>query len=167
MNDKQAHSTNKAIVFTMALFFFMIAFFFSNVTNAENDSQETPKATLRFALPDQHGFPLDEKQESFDCLDKIYSVTELTKFSKGKHNVEFKWIEPSGSTRERTVYDFWIRDKPSTKLWAWIEFSRARGAGMIQWLNPAAGLEEFIGNWKLELLIDGKKVNSGNFDVSC
>jgi len=155
---------NKAIVFAMALFF---ALYNHNTTAKSPKKNNLPTASLRFALSDQHGFPLDEAKTNFDCLDKIYSVTELTGFEKGKHTVEFKWFEPNGSIQERTVYDFWVRDKPSTKLWAWLELSRARGAGMLQWLNPAAGLEEFIGNWELRLLIDGKQYNSGNFEVSC
>ncbi len=124
-------------------------------------------SSLHFTLADKHGFPSDQDRESFDCLDKIYAVTEIQGFKQGKHSIEFRWVDPEGSTRERTEYDFHVSDKPVTKLWAWLELSRARGAGIIQWLNPAAGLEEFIGEWELELFVNGKRLNKGAFEVSC
>ena len=125
-------------------------------------------STLFFSLSDRHGFPVGEQLTNFDCSDKIYAVTELSNFKgEDKHGIEFRWIDPHGETRERTRYDFFMRSEPTTKLWAWLELSRAKGAGMIQWLNPAAGLEEFIGEWKLELLLDGKTINNDHFEVNC
>ncbi len=125
------------------------------------------EATLRFALPDKHGFPNQEPKTHFDCSDKIYSVTEVSGLSKGRHVVSFEWIDPSSDLRENTTYDFYVRDEASTKLWAWLELSRASGAGMLQWLNPAAGLEEFIGQWDVNIIINDKKYKSSSFEVSC
>lgn len=133
--------------------------------NAKESKREY--SSLRFTLSDEHGFPLEESKENFDCLDKIYAVTELSHLKSGKHAIEFKWVDPSGVAREHTNYDFYISDKPSIKLWAWLELSRAQGASMMQWLNPAAGLEEFIGQWELELLVDDKTIQQGKFEVSC
>ncbi len=157
--------SDKAITIVMALLFSTLVY--SAEPQPAGEAEADPETSLRFALSDTHGFPKDDATESFDCLDKIYAITELTHFEKGKHQVEFRWLEPRGTTRERTVYDFWVRDKPSTKLWAWLELSRAKGAGMLQWLNPAAGLEEFLGSWEVRLFIDGKEYNSAGFEVSC
>lgn len=153
---------HKAISFALALFIFATPFL--SVATAD-----TPKksASLRFTLSDELGFPQDESKEGFDCLDKIYAVTTVKGFKKGKHIIEFKWIAPSGETRERTVYDFFVREKPTTKLWAWLELSRGQGAGVVQWLNPAAGLEDFIGQWELQLLINDREYSSKEFDVNC
>ncbi len=125
------------------------------------------KADLIFSLSDQHGAPLDQSKENFDCSDKIYAVTNLHGFDKGKHAIEFRWSEPNGETRERTQYDFFVREEPNVKLWAWLELTRGQGAAMFQWLNPAAGLEEFIGQWSVDLLVDGEKVASNRFEVTC
>ncbi|WP_353414084.1 hypothetical protein [Arenicella sp. 4NH20-0111] len=165
-----ASSCHKAIRILMALFVVMVlGLSVSSGAHSENNFEsKLPKsASLRFTLSDELGFPQDQSKDSFDCLDKIYAVTDVKGFKKGKHIIEFRWVDPSGDTRERTVYDFFVRDKPSTKLWAWLELSRGQGAGVVQWLNPAAGLEEFIGKWELKLLIDDKEFKSDEFDVNC
>lgn len=167
MTGIQTNQTLKAIAVSMALFVAPLLFLSSNQAAASNES-EKPNATLRFSLSDnKHGFPSDEAKENFDCTDKIYAVTELQGFDKGKYTVEFRWLDPEGGTRERTQYDFFVRDQPTTKLWAWLVLHRAKGASMVQWINPAAGLEEFIGQWRLELLINGKELKQGEFEVSC
>ncbi len=140
-----------------------------SLAQAISNDHRTNRTTgsLRFTIPDQHGFPENESQKHFDCLDKIYAVTELANLDKGKHEIEFQWTGPNGASREHTKYDFYITNKPSTQLWAWLELSRAKGAAMIQWINPAAGLEEFIGVWEVELFVDGKSLKKGEFEVSC
>jgi hypothetical protein len=96
----------------------------------------------------------------------VYSVLELTNHKLGKHRISFRWIDPSGTDRERTEYDFHVRDT-NTRLWSWLSLKRAQGAGMLQWLNPAAGLEEFIGPWTVEIRLDGKKLATQVFEITC
>ena len=38
---------------------------------------------------------------------------------------------------------------------------------MLQWLDPSAGLEEFIGPWTVEVHIDGKQLASLTMEVNC
>ena len=129
---------------------------------------ESEQASKRiyFSLADELGFPIPEGREAFECTDKIYTVVELENFPMGRHELSILWIDPAETSREHTKYAFHVRQK-ETRLWAWLRLSRATGAGMLQWLNPAAGLEEFIGPWTVEVRIDNKKIATKNFQVSC
>ena len=128
--------------------------------------KEKKSSNVYVTLANEVGIPLEEAMNEFDCSDKIYSVVELINFPKGRHELSVLWIDPTGTSRENTQYPFHINQKEA-KLWAWLVLSRASGAGMLQWLNPAAGLEEFIGPWELEVRIDGKKIATMGFEVSC
>ena len=148
----------------------MMAFLVSGAAQSQQSTGEsiaaTPEYALYFTLPDEHAFPQADAIENFDCSDKIYSVITLSHFPKGKFHITFIWTDPAGTDRERTEYPFYVREDEE-KLWAWLQLSRATGAGMLQWINPAAGLEEFIGPWQVTVEVDGKKVASGSFEVSC
>ncbi|GGZ98435.1 hypothetical protein GCM10008090_03630 [Arenicella chitinivorans] len=153
----------KAIIAMMA---FLVSGAAISQDIATEPSDVKPDQQLYFTLPDEHAFPQADAIENFDCSDKIYSVITLSNFPKGKFHIAFIWTDPAGTDRERTEYPFYVREDEE-KLWAWLQLSRATGAGMLQWINPAAGLEEFIGPWHVTVEVDGKKVASGSFDVSC
>lgn len=158
---------NKCVRLVFSIAFIALSSLTVGTLKASTSSAANISASLRFSLSDQHGFPLHESKTNFDCSDKIYSVTEVSGLAKGKHIIAFEWVDPSSDVRERTEYDFFVREEPTTKLWAWLELSRATGASMLQWFNPAAGLEEFIGEWDVNILIDDKKYNTSKFDISC
>jgi len=144
----------KAITLVMA-FLFAATPSLSKQPNAITEIE--PSAAVYLSLSDKHGFPLTEKQSHFDCLDKIYSVVELTNYQKGSYHLAIHWVDPTGDIRERTQYEFLVREQ-ETRLWGWLSLSRAKGAGMLTWINPAAGLEEFVGEWRVEIRIDNKKI---------
>ena len=136
-------------------------------TDAEKTTDSgTQESHFYFATGDKFGTPLEKSQTSFNCTDKVYLVAQLRQTPKGKHLFTVRWRDPSGDVRETTEYDFHVTQSES-KLWAWVRLSRARGAGMLSWINPAAGLEEFIGEWAVEVLVDQKRVNKGSFTVTC
>ena len=137
-------------------------------TEEVEDREVEKKHLVYFTLGDEHNAPKkqDESQEIFDCSDKIYTVVELTGFPKGKHQISVLWSDPAQTVREHTKYDFRVREE-DTRLWAWLSLSRGTGAGMLQWINPAAGMEDFIGIWEIEVKIDGKTLQKENFEVSC
>ena len=121
---------------------------------------------IYFSLANRHNAPSKEARDIFDCTDKIFTVVELDDYQRGRHQLSVRWIDPADQTREKTEYPFTI-SSDQTRLWAWLSLSRARGAGMLQWINPAAGLEEFIGPWQVEVRIDNKLIGKGQFEVSC
>ena len=121
---------------------------------------------LYFALEDENGLPQASKQTTFDCSDKVYQMVELSNYSPGRHHLSVRWVDPNSKTRELTEYWFHVKTK-ETKLWAWLSLHRATGAGLMQWINPAAGLEEFIGLWNVEVRVDDKPIGKPQFEVSC
>lgn len=125
-----------------------------------------PVTTVYFAVADKYNRPLNEKKQSFACSDKIFTVVELSNYPLKDYQLSVRWYDPANKLRENTQYPFSI-SKEKTRLWAWLSLSRGAGAGMWQWINPAAGLEDFIGPWKVEVYINDKKIESKEFSVDC
>lgn len=123
-------------------------------------------AKVYFALGDEYELPLKEEKQNFGCSDKIFTVIELKYLPKTQYDLAIVWRDPTNTERERTEYPFTVA-RDETRLWSWLSLSRATGAAMIQWVNPAAGLEEFIGPWTVEVRINNKKVSTKHFDVIC
>lgn len=136
-----------------------------NSINTAVENQQ-PEQLVYLALSDEFGVPQHEPLEIFNCTDKVYSVVELHDYPRDRYQLSVRWFDPAGTVREHTRYDFTVRE-PSTRLWAWLSLSRGFGGGMLQFINPAAGLEDFIGIWKIEVNINGKNIGDGSFEVSC
>lgn len=135
-------------------------------TNNAVSASLLPSSKVYFSSENQHGGPTLETQDSFDCTDKIFTVIELNDYPKERYALSVKWIDPLGTVRENTQYPFQVFQN-ETRVWAWLSLSRARGAGMISFINPAAGLEEFIGEWTIDISLNGKKLPSEHFSVIC
>jgi hypothetical protein len=134
---------------------------------AKNDTTSADSSHKIYnSLIDETGFPSTQAKQNFDCSDKIYTVVELQNYASGKHQLSIKWIDPAGDLREHTQYPFYVV-KQDTRLWAWLNLYRATGAGMLQWIDPAAGLEEFIGSWTIEIRVDNKRLSKQKFEVIC
>ena len=145
---------------------------FSVAASAEEEREPLPEPSTNvfLALGDEHGFPLGDAKEIFDCSDQIFSVVKLHHYKQGKYDLSIDWVDPHGTQRERTEYPFTVGDPyidPNTRLWSWLRLKRGAGAGLFQWINPTAGLEDLIGIWELQISIDGERVNTTEFEVSC
>ena len=157
----------KTKIFVLVFFY---AINFSTLAEEKREPLPAPSLDVFLALGDEHGFPLAEAKETFDCSDQIFSVVKLHHYQQGKYTLTIDWVDPHGEQRESTEYPFTVGDPyvdPNTRLWSWLRLKRGAGAGLFQWINPAAGLENLIGIWALKVSIDGKKVNTTEFEVSC
>lgn len=161
----------KKTKFLYLVFFYALA---TSVTtsSAQENKEPLPEPSLNvfLTLGDKHGFPLAEAKEVFDCSDQIFSVVKLHHYEAGDYALTIDWIDPSGDQRERTEYPFKVGDPhidPNTRLWSWLRLKRGAGAGLFQWVDPTAGLGNLIGIWELRISIDGKHVNTTEFEVSC
>lgn len=157
----------QAVTFVMA--FLLSGFFFGEFATAQDKIKDQPSEKshkVYLTLANELGTPQHIGKTSFDCSDQIHTVAELTNYPKGKHLITVIWKDPAEEARERTEYEFNV-NSADTRLWAWLNLSRAKGASLIQWIDPAAGLESFIGLWTIEVLIDGEKISKQQFDVSC
>lgn len=162
----QFYSKTKATSLIVA---FLCLYFTNFSVNAQSvDTQKDRTARVYYSLGDENNVPLTKPVEDFDCTDQIFTTVELNNYTKGKYQLSISWIDPNDDVRENTRYPFQVNSsKRITKLWAWLSLSRAKGAGVLAWINPAAGLEEFIGQWKVEVRVDNELVNTGNFVVRC
>lgn len=154
--------TRKAIVFTMAFLLVPVTFLWDVPSGWAN----TGAARIYFSLADEFSTPGKQAQTIFDCSDKIYTVLELSDYARQRYQLSVQWRDPTGDVRETTRYPFSVK-KPDTRLWAWLSLSRASGAGMLQWINPAAGLEEFIGIWEVEVRLNKEIIAREQFEVNC
>ena len=138
------------------------------LASRSTEQNEIPEQSHKVYLSDadEHGFPKKDEKEVFECTEKIYSVLELSDYPVGTYQLSVAWIDPALDVRERTEYEFRVRES-ETRLWAWLTLSRATGASLLQWINPAAGLEEFVGGWKIEVSVNDQKLASSDFQVVC
>ena len=107
-----------------------------------------------------------QPHSSFSCDQKIFAVISLHNYPRVVHNITINWLDPHDQQRESTSIPT-FPTKPLTYTWASLALHRDGTAGMLQWINPAAGMEEFIGEWKVEVLIDDKPVETKKFTVVC
>lgn len=122
-----------------------------NIYTASADASQVPDRTAR---------------DRFACNDQVYAVVELDDYVAGDHQLTVRWYSPAGEQREQTRYGFSVlADKE--RIWAWLKLHRASGTGMMQWLDPSAGMEEFIGNWRISIEIDDVPVGESTFEVLC
>ena len=162
--SKSPHALGKA-TFKVA---FLLSLLVPWLTPASNSGTGpvVPQSKAYLAEGDENERPLSFEKRSFGCSEKIYAVTELQHFPAGKHEFSVRWIDPAQITREHTRYLFHIHNK-ETRLWSWLSLRRGAGAGMLQWLDPSAGLEEFIGLWTVKVDIDGKEIAKLTMEVNC
>ena len=156
---------SRAITLVMAFFMPSLAVV-AGLESVEDAESVEPTHSTYLSLANEFGAPTSDQRLIFDCSDKIYVVAELRDYPTGKHQLAVKWVDPNQATRETTNYPFYVRDS-NTRVWAWLSLARGAGAGIMQWIDPTAGLEEFIGEWTVELRIDGRKISETRFEVSC
>lgn len=121
---------------------------------------------LYFTAAAMDGVPSTTAANEFDCSERVYAVVELAGLSATDHRLETIWIDPRGRRREHTHYRFKAFES-SARLWAWLELHRPAGATIGSLFDPALGMENFIGEWRVKVLIDGHRTGAGGFRVLC
>ena len=112
------------------------------------------------------GIPVQQPATEFSCSDKIFAVIELSGLSKQKHKLDAIWRDPQGKDREFTEYEFQAHDD-NERIWVWLKLHRPAEAALVSFINPSAGMDEFIGQWELRLAIDNKPFETKSFNVLC
>jgi len=157
-------------LFKKATVFLVVFLCSANMANATSSNKSSTKkavsSKIYFALGNKYDLPLKEERNYFGCSDKIFTVIELNNLPKTKYDLAIVWKDPSNSERERTEHPFTVA-RDETLLWSWLSLAPSEGAAMIQWINPAAGLEEFVGPWTVDILINNRKISSKSFEVIC
>lgn len=112
------------------------------------------------------GIPVAQPATEFSCSDKIFAVIELSGLSREKHKLDAVWRDPHGKDREFTEYEFQTHAEQE-RIWVWLKLHRPAEAALVSFLNPSAGMDEFIGQWELRLAIDNKPLETKNFNILC
>ncbi|MEM7563074.1 MAG: hypothetical protein AAF353_08510 [Pseudomonadota bacterium] len=128
-------------------------------------SSETPKFEVYTTNLQVNGQPDYGAITRFDCSDRIYLVLEAQYLPRKKHSLEVDWIGPDGENRERTRYEF--NGYAFTRTWAWLQMNGPNGAAIGQIFDPSFGMDSFIGSWRANVKVNGKKVAAHAFDVLC
>lgn len=138
----------------------LLGLFLSSAAHAE------PEYKVYMTTQAKDGVPLNLPGTDFSCTDTIYAVIEISNLDKTKHQLDATWRDPSGRDRERTRYPFWVR-RDKERIWVWLKLHSSPEAALVRWANPSAGMEEFIGEWELDLLVDGNSIGKQTFKVLC
>jgi len=115
---------------------------------------------------EKDGVPASTSSLDFACQDRIFAVLELDAKPRSRHKLVFLWQDPSGKVREQTQYPFTALQRHN-RVWAWLKLSGSRGSVFMKWLDPNAGLDEFIGEWVVKYRLDGREVARKRFQVLC
>ncbi len=129
-------------------------------------SAGAPSHRAYLTAAETDGIPQDQPASDFACQDKIYAVIELKDYPKAKHTLEAVWRDPHRKDRERTRYPFWV-SRAQERIWVWLKLHRPPEAALVQFVDPAAGMEEFIGDWELRLFLDDQPLDQLKFNVGC
>lgn len=112
------------------------------------------------------GVPSAEPGSEFGCGDRIYAVIQATGLAKSQHLLEAIWRDPQGKDREHTRYPFVVR-YDQERIWVWLKLHRPPEAALVQFMNPSAGMDEFVGEWRVKVSIDGRLIDQQIFHVIC
>lgn len=115
---------------------------------------------------EEAGIPMAEPADFFECSDRIFAVIEFNDLESGDHSLEIVWRDPAGNDRERNALTFPVSSSHE-RLWAWLKLHRPPGGTIASILDPASGLHEFIGEWRVEFWLDGNRVAGNRFQVLC
>ena len=121
---------------------------------AASDNGRTPNLT-----PEKH----------FDCSDMVYAVIKSNETSvraAKNHELVVNWINPAKKLEQETRYTFSSFGK-DTFVWAWLRLSAPAGAAFGRIFDPAFGMAKFIGDWRVEIIIDDDKIATHHFNVLC
>ncbi len=113
-----------------------------------------------------NGVPADAPASEFGCSDKIYAVISADGLAKTQHTLEAVWRDPHGKDREHTRYPFVVRFDHE-RIWVWLKLHRPPEAALTQFMNPSAGMDEFVGEWRIKILVDGQLIDQQTFKVVC
>lgn len=102
----------------------------------------------------------------FNCSERIYAVAIFDTAENGSHTLTTRWLDPAGKVREKAESQFHFLGK-SVKVWAWLKLHRPTGGGLVSVVNPSYGMEEFIGKWTVDFLLDGESIRQQQFEVIC
>lgn len=111
-----------------------------------------------------------EATSRFDCSDSIYVFIESDGPRDPRSTAEARWINPSGRIVRSGEHGFEAMDSGGQYAWDGIDIE-AGGNAFANMLgamfDPAAGYEDAIGEWRVDVRVDGSDFTSFRMEVLC
>jgi len=109
----------------------------------------------------------NEPQSEFECRGRLHGYVRLPVPFTGSHEIESRWVDPSGKVvaQGRNDLDF---KTPHSTAYVWMNFPE-RGNSLTGSLDPELDqvLASFNGRWRVDVLWDSKPLISHRFSVRC
>ena len=105
-------------------------------------------------------------ETEFTCSDTIYILMRTKDIPIGLHDIELRWINPLGKRQELTQFETYASSNEML-IWAWLRLKPPSGSQVLRAFDQSFGMREFIGKWKVKILIDGKQLETKEFEILC
>lgn len=125
-----------------------------------------PSHKVYFTAEERGKIPGTTAAKQFTCSDQVFTVLEASNYAKGDYDVIVTWTDPAGRERERTKYQFHPRAE-TTRVWSWLKLHRGAGAVVMSIFDSSAGLDGFVGEWTVQVAVNGKLLEKNTFEVLC
>ena len=137
--------------------------FTSTVYAKESEATEVQVFLTKGTNENQPG---TNPQSKFLCTDTIYAILDGNWPRDTDHKFEAYWTNPQGDQQEYSRHKF--KAYGDTRVWIWFRLHRGDDNAMSRIFGLSEdSMQEFIGNWKVDFYVDGKKVSRFNFSVVC
>jgi hypothetical protein len=104
--------------------------------------------------------------ESFDCSERIWGVVRVNGLPTGDNRLVIHWVSPHEERFLARPITKRVRDSNAdVYISAFLELENS--LNLVSFMDPAAGLEPYIGEWNAELFSNGVRVDGAPFNVIC
>ena len=111
-----------------------------------------------------------EATARFDCSDSIYVFVQSDHPRDPRSTVEARWTNPTGKLVKAGERGFEPMNSGGQYAWDGIDIEaggNALGNVFSAMFDPASGYEDAIGEWRVDVSVDGWDYSSLNVEVLC
>lgn len=105
------------------------------------------------------------RTETFFCHDTIYVNIIARYLKKGSYRASVSWINPKG--KEQNYAEQYFNSGDTVRVWFWLKLHPSLGGRFLKAIDPSFGMEDYIGEWRLKLRINGELQETRTFFVTC
>jgi len=110
--------------------------------------------------------PGTEEQASFHCSDTIMAVLTGDWPAGTGHTFDVYWTNPRGRQQEHSRQKF--TSYGTTRVWVWLRLHPGERSLLDKILmEEDTSMQEFVGQWKVDFYLDGRKLARQRFSVAC
>lgn len=129
-------------------------------------AQSKPEFEISFSAQQKNGLPVITHENQFDCSDQIFAIISARDLADKPVEVTVVWKNPAAEIQETTPVNLFPVEGKALG-WAWLKLHKPNGAAMLSFLDNSIGMDGFIGDWRVEVLIDNDRVARQTFNVLC